>query len=64
MADSLILNELLRKDLRHSLEIYALEGLECKDEIHEGVDIITELIRNYRHSHMELKSKLGNECVS
>ena len=62
MADSLILNELkIRKDLSHSSEIDVLEGLESEDEINEGVDIITELIRDYRQSHMELKSKLGNE---
>ena len=38
MANLLILNELnLREDLRHSLEIYVLDGLESKDEISEGV---------------------------
>ena len=35
--------------------------MESEDEINEGVDIITELIRDYRHWRMELKSKLGNE---
>ena len=46
MANSIVLNELkIREDLRHSLEIYVLEGLESEDEIN-GVDIITELRRN------------------
>ena len=61
--EDLELNELKAKeDLRHSLGIYnEIGNYETRDEIYEGVATINDLIKNYRHVHVELKATLGEE---
>ena len=59
MADQAMNELIIKEDLRHSLKIHDIEDLETEDDIKEGVNIISELVKNYRHVHVELKCKLA-----
>ena len=48
-------------DIKYSLDLYSLTYLETQDEISEGMAVITELGKVFRHLHVELKSQLGND---
>ena len=45
------------------LNIYVIEELETADDISEGIDVMSTLSQNYRHLHVELNNKLGNNYV-
>ena len=40
----------IRGDIKHALEIYALEDLLSWDEIREGLGVISELAQQFRRS--------------
>ena len=44
--------------IHHSLALYDLDDLFTEDEISEGIGVMTDLGKNYRHLHVELKSHL------
>ena len=46
-------------DINHSLSIYVLEDLYTEDEVDEGIRVISSLCQEYRHIHVELRTKLG-----
>ena len=48
-------------DIKHSLALFALKDLESQDEIAEGISVITQLGKEFRHLHVELQSQLGKE---
>ena len=48
-------------DIQHSLALFALDDLVSQDEITKGMSDITQLGKEFRHLHVELKSQLGNE---
>ena len=59
MDEDLVLVELrIKEDLKHSLEVYALEDLYCEEDINEGSKAISELCSDLRHVHVTLKSEL------
>ena len=43
-------------DIKYSLDLFSLKDLESQDEISEGMAVITELGKVFRHLHVELKS--------
>ena len=43
-------------DIKHNLDLFSLKYLESQDEISEGMAVITELGKVFRHLHVELKS--------
>ena len=60
--EELIPHELkIKEDLRHSLDIYDLADLNNEEDINEGMRTISELSRNLRHVHVDLKSQLGEK---
>ena len=62
MENQEILSDLkLMDDINHSLNIYTIEELETADDINEGIDVMSS--QNYRHLHVELNNKLGNNYV-
>ena len=54
----------IRGDIKHALEIYAIEDLLSWDEISEGLGVISELAQQFRHVHVDLRVKLGQEYES
>ena len=52
----------LRDDIDEAFTLYALTDLENEDEISEGIAQISELGREYRHIHVELKEILGDNA--
>ena len=52
----------LRDDIDEAFTLYALADLETEDEISEGIAQISELGREYRHIHVELKEILGDNA--
>ena len=64
MENQEILSDLkLMDDTKLSLNIYVIEELETADDISEGIDVMSTLSQNYRHLHVELNNKLGNNYV-
>ena len=64
MENQEILSDLkLMDDIKHSLNIYVIEELETADDISEGIDVMSTLSQNYRHLHVKLNNKLGNNYV-
>ena len=62
MDESEVLSEMkMRGDLNHSLEFFEIDELETEDEIQDGIDTVSKLSTDYRHLHIELKSKLKEE---
>ena len=48
-------------DIKYSLDLFSLKELESQEDISEGMAVITELGKVFRHLHVELKSQLGND---
>ena len=62
MGDKAVEELKIVEDIRHSIGTYRnIEDFDTMEEIEEGVAIINQLSREYRHLHVELKSELGNE---
>ena len=53
----------LEDDISENLNLYALCDLDNLDEVLEGLDIITDLGKSFRHLHIELQEALGNEYL-
>ena len=51
----------IREDLKHALEIYKISELESEEEIKEGLNIISDVAKAYRHVHVDLKSNLVDD---
>ena len=51
----------IKEDLENSLDLYALDDLDCEEDINEGVRIISELCKNLRHVHVDLRSGLQED---
>ena len=51
-------------DLDEAFTLYALKELVTEDEISEGLDHISELFKEYRHIHVDLKELLGDEAYA
>ena len=49
----------VRSDLVDSLRLYDLQDLETIDDVLEGLDLITNLGKDYRHTHIELETAMG-----
>ena len=49
----------LRNDLSEHLRLYALQDMETLDEVLEGLDIVSETGKGYRHIHVELEIAMG-----
>ena len=65
MGDKAVEELKIVEDIRHSIGTYRnIEDFDTMEEIEEGVAIINQLSREYRHLHVELKSELGNEDYS
>ena len=61
MVEQEVLEELeIVEGISHSLNVYALDELSTKDELSEALGIMSGLSQNYRHFHVELKSKLDD----
>ena len=62
MGDKVVEELKVVEDIRHSLETYqGVEKFETIQEIEEGVAVINELGKQYRHLHVELRAELGDE---
>ena len=48
-------------DLKELFKLYDFNDLFTIDDISEGVTQITEVSRQYRHIHIELKNMMGDE---
>ena len=56
-----ILNELtIFGDIKHCWGIYDIEEWDTEDEINEGLKCVSDLSLEYRHIHVVLKRKLGD----
>ena len=51
----------VRDDINENLNLYALNDLDTLDDVLEGLDIITDLSRSFRHLHVELEELLGGD---
>ena len=61
MVEQEVLEQLkIVEDVSHSLNVYALDELSTEDELSDALGIMSGLSQNYRHIHVELKSKLGD----
>ena len=50
-------------DLDEAFTLYALKELVTEDEISEGLDHISDLFKEYRHIHVDLKERFGRRSV-
>ena len=48
-------------DLEEAFTLYALDDLETEDGVSEGLAYISDLGKEYRHIHIELKELLGEK---
>ena len=56
-----VLNELtIFGDIKHCWGIYDIEEWDTEDEINEGIKCVSDLSLEYRHIHVVLKRKLGD----
>ena len=51
----------LRDDINENLNLYALQDLDTADDVLEGLDLITDLSKNFRHLHVELEESLAEQ---
>ena len=51
----------VRDDINENLNLYALNDLDTLDDVLEGLDIITDLSRSFRHLHVELEELLAGD---
>ena len=51
-------------DLEEAFTLYAPDDLETEDEVSEGLAYISDLGKEYRHIHIELKELLGEELYA
>ena len=51
----------INADIEHALSIYGLEDLVSVDEINEALHEISELCQTFRHIHVEMQNKLGDD---
>ena len=51
----------IKADIDHVLGIYVLDDLVSGDDISEGLNEISNLSQNFRHIHVELRNKLGDD---
>ena len=62
MGDKVVEELKVVEDIRHSLETYqGVEKFETIQEVEEGVAVINELGKQYRHLHVELRGDLVDE---
>ena len=60
--DVLEVNELkICGDVKHAFDTYVLDELLSEDEINESVWAMADLSQQFRHIHIELRSKFGEE---
>ena len=60
-TEELEIDELkFREDINHSLKMYVVEDLDTEEDVREGLNIINDLSKKFRHCHVELKSGLEN----
>ena len=50
------------EDICHSIETYGeVDEFDTTEEIEEGMALVNQLSRDYRHLHVELRAELGSE---
>ena len=49
----------LRTDINENLRLYHLQDMDTLDEVLEGLDVISESGKGYRHIHVELEVAMG-----
>ena len=60
-TDEKIVEMKIVADIKYTLGVYTLEDLISGDDIEEGLTVISGLGQQFRHIHVELKNKLGND---
>ena len=51
----------LRGDINENLNLYALQDLDTPDDVLEGLNIITDISKKFRHLHVELEEALDGQ---
>ena len=59
-SEEIVMENKIREDTNHTLRIYTLAELTSEEEILEGLGVVDDLCRKFRHSHVELKNSLTN----
>ena len=59
LKEKCLLELQIKEDLSESYLIYDIKDLESKEELVEGMGVISELGKNYRHVHVELKDLMS-----